>query len=81
MRAVFSDLKVNAQKIGMVSRSETIATIADELAQFAGPIVVDPVMVATSGDRLLREDAIETLKARLIPLAAIVTPICRKLPF
>lgn len=74
MRAVFSDLKVNALKIGMVSRSETIAKIADELVQFAGPIVVDPVMVATSGDRLLREDAIETLKARLIPLAAIVTP-------
>lgn len=74
MRAVFSDLKVNALKIGMVSRSETIATIADELAEFAGPVVVDPVMVATSGDRLLREDAIETLKKRLIPLAAIVTP-------
>lgn len=74
MRAIFSDLPVNALKIGMVSRSETIAIIAEELAGFAGPIVVDPVMVATSGDRLLREDAIETLKARLIPLATIVTP-------
>lgn len=74
MRAVFSDLPVNALKIGMVSRSETIATIADELAAFAGPVVVDPVMVATSGDRLLREDAIETLRTRLIPLAAVVTP-------
>lgn len=74
MRAIFSDLRVNALKIGMVSRSETIATIAQELAGFTGPIVVDPVMVATSGDRLLREDAIEALKARLIPLATIVTP-------
>lgn len=74
MRAVFSDLDVDALKIGMVSRTETINTIADELAAFKGPVVVDPVMVATSGDRLLQEDAIEALKSRLIPLASIVTP-------
>ncbi len=74
MDAVFSDLAVNAVKIGMVSRTETIGVIADGLAEFGGPIVVDPVMVATSGDRLLQEDAIETLIARLLPLATIVMP-------
>lgn len=74
MQAIFSDLKVGALKIGMVSRTETINTIADKLGGFTGPVVVDPVMVATSGDRLLREDAIEALNLRLIPLAAIVTP-------
>ncbi|MDO1582937.1 bifunctional hydroxymethylpyrimidine kinase/phosphomethylpyrimidine kinase [Rhizobium oryzicola] len=72
--AVLSDLAVGAIKIGMVSRSETILTIAGKLSGFAGPVVVDPVMVATSGDRLLREDAIVALKEKLIPLAAIVTP-------
>ena len=72
--AVLSDLAVGAIKIGMVSRTETIATIAERLSGFAGPVVVDPVMVATSGDRLLREDAIAALKERLIPLAAVVTP-------
>lgn len=74
MQAVFSDLAVNAVKIGMVSRSETIGVIADGLAAYRGPLVVDPVMVATSGDRLLQEEAIETLIARLLPLATLVTP-------
>lgn len=74
MQAVFADLKVDAVKIGMVSRSQTIGVIADGLAAFRGPVVVDPVMVATSGDRLLQEEAIETLIARLLPLAAVVTP-------
>lgn len=74
MQAVFADLAVNAVKIGMVSRSQTIGVIADGLATFRGPVVVDPVMVATSGDRLLQEEAIETLIARLLPLATVVTP-------
>jgi hydroxymethylpyrimidine/phosphomethylpyrimidine kinase len=74
MQAVFGDLEVDAVKIGMVSRSQTIGVIADGLAAFRGPVVVDPVMVATSGDRLLQEEAIETLIARLLPLAAVVTP-------
>ncbi|MCO5731426.1 bifunctional hydroxymethylpyrimidine kinase/phosphomethylpyrimidine kinase [Rhizobium sp. SSA_523] len=74
MRAVFDDLSVNAVKIGMVSRSQTIGVIADGLSAFRGPVVVDPVMVATSGDRLLQEEAIETLIARLLPRAAVVTP-------
>ncbi|WP_377290520.1 bifunctional hydroxymethylpyrimidine kinase/phosphomethylpyrimidine kinase [Rhizobium sp. SG2393] len=74
LRAVFSDLPVAAVKIGMVSRAETIEAIAEGLSAFAGPVVVDPVMVATSGDRLLRPDAIAVLIERLLPRAAIVTP-------
>lgn len=58
----------------MVSRIETIAAIAERLRQQSQPVVLDPVMVATSGDRLLHEDAIETLRHALLPLAAIVTP-------
>ncbi len=74
MRAVFSDLDVGAVKIGMVSRVETIEAIAEGLSGFRGPVVVDPVMVATSGDRLLRSDAVAALVGKLLPLAAIVTP-------
>lgn len=74
MDAVFSDLAVDAVKIGMVSRSQTIAVIAGRLQAFACPIVVDPVMVATSGDRLLQEDAIAALTRLLLPLAHVVTP-------
>lgn len=74
MDAVLSDLAVNAVKIGMVSRIETIAAIAERLRRQSQPVVLDPVMVATSGDRLLHEDAIETLRRDLLPLATIVTP-------
>ncbi len=74
IRAVLADIDVHAIKIGMVSRSETILAIAQELAGYQGPVVLDPVMVATSGDRLLREDAIEALITGLVPKAAIVTP-------
>lgn len=72
--AVFSDLPVNAVKTGMVSRSETIATIAAGLKRWNIRPVIDPVMVATSGDRLLRSDAIDTLVRELLPLASVVTP-------
>ncbi|MDS7595593.1 bifunctional hydroxymethylpyrimidine kinase/phosphomethylpyrimidine kinase [Agrobacterium tumefaciens] len=74
MDAVFSDLAINAVKIGMVSRIETIEAIAARLRLKPQPVVLDPVMVATSGDRLLHEDAIETLRRDLLPLATIVTP-------
>lgn len=74
MDAVFSDLDINAVKIGMVSRADTIRTIAERLQRQTQPVVLDPVMVATSGDRLLRENAIETLRADLLPLARLVTP-------
>lgn len=74
IEAVLSDLDVGAIKIGMVSRAATIETIADALADVTVPIVVDPVMVATSGHALLQPDAVETLRRRLLQLAAIVTP-------
>lgn len=74
IRTVLGDIDVHAIKIGMVSRSETILAIAQELEAYRGPVVLDPVMVATSGDRLLREDAIEALITGLVPKATIVTP-------
>lgn len=73
--AVFQDIPPNAVKIGMVSSTELINIIANKLERYkAENIVVDPVMVATSGSRLIEEDAIETLKKKLLPLAAVITP-------
>ena len=72
--AVLSDLTVGAIKIGMVSRIETIRAIAERLRAHGRRAVVDPVMVATSGDRLLRAEAIEALRAELLPLADVATP-------
>ncbi len=72
--AVFSDLAAGAVKIGMVSRRETIAVIAAGLERYDRLAVIDPVMVATSGDHLMRPDAIATLKEELLPLALILTP-------
>jgi hydroxymethylpyrimidine/phosphomethylpyrimidine kinase len=74
MRAVLSDLSVGAIKIGMLSRQDTIEAVADGLAQYQGPVVLDPVMVATSGDRLLRDDAVAALKSQLMPRVDLVTP-------
>ena len=72
---VFTDIFPDAVKTGMVSSIPLIETIADKLRQYgAGNLVVDPVMVATSGDRLISRDAVETLKARLLPMAAVITP-------
>ncbi|MGV6876122.1 bifunctional hydroxymethylpyrimidine kinase/phosphomethylpyrimidine kinase [Pseudochelatococcus sp. B33] len=73
--AVFSDLAVGAVKIGMLSRPETIAAVADGLVRWnQRAVVLDPVMVAASGDRLLSENAVATLREKLLPLASIVTP-------
>jgi hydroxymethylpyrimidine/phosphomethylpyrimidine kinase len=73
--AVFSDLAVNAVKIGMLSVPVAIAAVAAGLERWKQTLVVlDPVMVATSGDRLLAPAAIETLKRELIPRALIITP-------
>ncbi|HZL30445.1 MAG TPA: bifunctional hydroxymethylpyrimidine kinase/phosphomethylpyrimidine kinase [Pseudolabrys sp.] len=75
MDAVFSDFDIAAVKIGMLSRAAIIRTVAAELRKRnARNIVLDPVMVATSGDRLLDEDAIAALRDELIPMATIVTP-------
>jgi len=73
--AVFSDIKVDAVKIGMLADSDIIEVVARKIEQYQPKFVVlDPVMVATSGDLLLKTDAINTLKQRLIPLADLITP-------
>jgi hydroxymethylpyrimidine/phosphomethylpyrimidine kinase len=75
MDAVFSDLDVKAVKIGMVAQPATIDAIAAGLKRWSPKhIVLDPVMVATSGDRLLAPDAVEALRTRLIPCASLITP-------
>lgn len=73
--AVFTDIPPDAVKIGMVSSGALIEVIADKLKQYeAENIVVDPVMVSTSGSRLISEEAIAVLKERLLPLATVLTP-------
>ena len=73
--AVFEDIRPDAVKIGMVSSSGLIKAIAERLQHYkAENIVVDPVMVATSGSRLLEEDAVDTLKKELLPIATVITP-------
>jgi hydroxymethylpyrimidine/phosphomethylpyrimidine kinase len=73
--AVFSDLDVGAVKIGMVAQLASIEAIAAALRRWSPrQVVLDPVMVATSGDRLLAADAVEALRTKLIPLATIITP-------
>ena len=72
---IFTDIRPDAVKTGMVSSSALIEVIAERLRFYgAENIVVDPVMVATSGARLISEDAIETLKKELLPLATVITP-------
>jgi hydroxymethylpyrimidine/phosphomethylpyrimidine kinase len=73
--AVFSDFDVGAVKIGMLSNAAAIAAVAEGLTRFkARNIVLDPVMVATSGDRLLDPDAVDALRTKLFPLASLITP-------
>lgn len=73
--AVFDDIRPDAVKIGMVASSALIRTIADRLKHYyASNIVVDPVMVSTSGSRLIDEDAVAVLKSELLPLATLATP-------
>ena len=73
--SVFADIRPAAVKIGMVSSVELIGTIAEKLKEYqAENIVVDPVMVATSGSSLMKTDAVSALAEKLLPLAAVVTP-------
>lgn len=74
INAVLDDLEVAAIKIGMLSTPEIIETVADAISGFSGPIVLDPVMVAKSGDTLLQQNAIDALRHRLMPLATLITP-------
>ena len=72
---IFTDIVPDAVKIGMVSSVPLIEVIADKLAQYgARHVVVDPVMVSTSGSRLLAEDAADCLVRRFLPLAEVITP-------
>jgi hydroxymethylpyrimidine/phosphomethylpyrimidine kinase len=72
--AVLDDIGADAAKTGMLFSAPLIEAVADALAPRGLPLVVDPVMVASSGSQLLLPDAVETLVARLFPLAAVVTP-------
>jgi len=73
--AVFSDLDIGAVKIGMVAELSVIDAIAAGLARWSPKhVVLDPVMVATSGDRLLATEAVDALRTKLIPLMSLITP-------
>ena len=73
--AVISDIGTDAVKTGMLSSSAIIEKVAEKIKEHSlGRLVVDPVMVAKGGDRLLQEDAVEALRTILIPLAQVVTP-------
>ncbi|MCC9135543.1 bifunctional hydroxymethylpyrimidine kinase/phosphomethylpyrimidine kinase [Pontibacter silvestris] len=75
IKAVMDDIKPAAIKIGMVHSVELVQAIAETLQQYAYlPVVVDPVMVATSGDKLIEDSTISVLKQQLLPLAEVVTP-------
>jgi hydroxymethylpyrimidine/phosphomethylpyrimidine kinase len=76
IEAVFADLPVGAVKLGMLATAAHAHSVADalEAAPLRPPIVVDPVMIATSGDRLLDEEAVAVIVGRLLPLAALATP-------
>jgi hydroxymethylpyrimidine/phosphomethylpyrimidine kinase len=74
LEAVFSDIGVDAAKTGMLFSSSIVETVADYLEGHPVPLVVDPVLVASSGARLLRDDAVQMLVERLFPLATVVTP-------
>lgn len=72
--SVLGDLGVDAVKTGMLSSPELVVAVADRLADLPAPLVVDPVGVSKHGHRLLREDAVQVLRERLLPLATVVTP-------
>ena len=73
--AVLSDFGVDSVKVGMLSTPEVIEVVSDKIKQYQiKNLILDPVMVAKSGDKLLQDDAIEALKRDLIPLALIITP-------
>ncbi len=74
MAAVFDDLAIGVVKVGMLGDPETINTVAEGLASCAAPVVLDPVMVAKSGDALLSAEAVATLRDRMLPLAHVLTP-------
>ena len=73
--ACFADFRIGAVKIGMLANADVIHAVADALDKHGNPpLVLDPVMVATSGARLLEDDALDALAVRLVPVATVVTP-------
>ncbi|SNT16138.1 bifunctional hydroxymethylpyrimidine kinase/phosphomethylpyrimidine kinase [Tropicimonas sediminicola] len=72
--AILDDIRVDAIKIGMIAGAEIAEAVADAIAGFAGPVVLDPVMVAKGGHPLLPEDAVGSLRSRLLPRATLLTP-------
>lgn len=74
LETVSRDIRIDAIKVGMLGTPEVTETVANHLKQYRGPIVVDPVMVAKSGDRLLHRDAVQALREQLLPLATVITP-------
>ncbi len=82
MDAVFSDLKVDAVKIGMLSQPKIIEVIATKLTEYGvSRVILDPVMVATSGDVLLQNSAVSVLKQKLFPMATLITPNMQEAAF
>lgn len=74
IKAVLSDIRVDAVKIGMLGTGSLVRCVADALADYAGPLVLDPVMIAKSGDALLADEAIASLRQSLLPRADLLTP-------
>ncbi len=78
IRVCVEDIGVDAIKTGMLHKKEIIEAVSDEISSLKKPIVVDPVMIAKSGARLLEEDSIEALKRKLLPIATVITPNARE---
>jgi len=77
LRSVISDIRIDAVKIGMLGSFEIIQAVAEEIGELVDrhiPIILDPVMVAKSGDKLLNDDAVNALKSTLLPISTLVTP-------
>ncbi|WP_201132312.1 bifunctional hydroxymethylpyrimidine kinase/phosphomethylpyrimidine kinase, partial [Rhodovulum imhoffii] len=72
--AIRADIRIDAVKIGMLGDADTIRAVADALRGVDAPVVLDPVMVSKSGDRLLRAEAVDALRDTLLPMAAVITP-------
>ena len=78
IKVVYEDMGIDAGKTGMLHTSEIIESVAEAVSELGFPLVTDPVMIAKSGARLLREDAVETMVKKLFPVAKIVTPNLRE---
>jgi hydroxymethylpyrimidine/phosphomethylpyrimidine kinase len=72
--AIREDIRIDAVKIGMLGSAAIVAAVAEALADLSAPVVLDPVMVAKGGDRLLAPDAVAALRDRILPMATVVTP-------